>query len=201
MSNLVKKTEGLPELPRQEQIYARASQIMRRQYPPEPNGWGEFNSAATYLAALDAILPEAQAVLNDLQQLGRPASMLEIGKQLAILVKCYPNAGSADGEIYGRMLIEDVAAMQPSIGDIDAACRHLRRTSKFTPAISEVLEAIAEAKHHRHDITGKILDITTSRDRRVMEVEKEREQHEAHLAHQRTCWKYGDIIDPTQPPL
>jgi hypothetical protein len=198
-NSIVEKNRNLPELSRHEQIYARADSIMIRRYRPTRNGMGRAESS---LADLDAIMPEAQVALADLRALAQPASKMDIAKQLAILVKCYPNAGNADAEIYGRLLIEDVAAMQPAIGDLEAACRNLRRTSKFIPAISEVLEAIADAKNHRYDITRKLIDLTTSRDKQVREVEKEREQHQLYLDYQRTCWQPGDINDdPTAPPL
>jgi DNA-directed RNA polymerase subunit F len=200
-NNLIDKTANLPELPRQQQIYARADSVLFRQYPRDPDNWHKHNTASEYLAALDAIMPEAQAVLDDLRALARPASNQEIAKCLAILVKCYPNTGTADGEVYGRMLIEDVASMQPSVGDIEAACRHLRHTSRFTPAISEVLEAITEAKNHRHEITRKIVDITSSRDKRVREVEEEHQRHREYLEYQQTRYQPGMESDPTAVPL
>lgn len=197
-NSLVEKSGNLPELPRNEQIYQRANQIVVRRHGPQRLGMGRAESS---LADLDALLPDAQAVLDDLRALARPATKLEIAKQLAILVKCYPNIGTADGgEIYGRLLIEDVAAMQPSAADVEGACRKLRRTSRFCPVIAEVLEAISQAKHHLHDTTNKIADITKSRADQVKEVEKEQQRHEEYLDYQRTC---GPPInyDPTALPL
>jgi hypothetical protein len=199
MNTLVHKTANPPELPRDAQIYARADQIMIRRYGPRLPGMG---SAESSLAHLDAILPGAQAVLEDLRALARPATKLHIAKQLAILVKSIPNPGNnTDGEIFGRLLIEDTAASQPSIGDLEAACRNLRLTREFIPAIAKVLEAIADAKNHRHDITRKILDITTSRDKQIRAVEKERQQHQEYLEYHRTRYQSSADFDPTALPL
>ncbi len=79
--------------------------------------------------------------------MNRPATEIEIREHLAILIACL--AGSkADAAVYGRMLVIDVGAASPSIGALEAACRKLRRTCTFTPAISEVLTAIAEAEKY-----------------------------------------------------
>jgi hypothetical protein len=198
VTNLVRKTESLPELPHNEGIYARARQVMAKRYRL-PDGV-RYHTAATSLAGLDAVLPEAQSVLDDLRALARPASKLEIAKHLAVLVKSFPNAGSADGEIYGRMLIEDVGAMQPAIGDVEAGCRNLRRTSKFLPAIAEVLDALGEAKGKRSDRTREISDLIKSRDACLREVEKERQAHQEYLAYRRSCVPLVND-DLTLPPL
>jgi hypothetical protein len=79
---------------KQRRIYARADQIMIRRYGPRRPDMG---AAESNLADLDAILAEAQVALDDLRALARPATKLDIAKQLAILVKCYPNIGTADG--------------------------------------------------------------------------------------------------------
>jgi hypothetical protein len=94
--------------------------------------------------------------VDQLRALATPATELEIAKHLALLLKAYPNAKAADGEVFGAMLIDDVAATRPSIGDIQEACRYLRRTSKFLPTIAEVLEAVATARESRLTLTRSI---------------------------------------------
>lgn len=196
-NNLIDQTASLPELPRQKQIFARADSIMIRRYGPGRDGMGRAESS---LADLDAIMPESQSLLDDLHALARPASKQEIAKNLIILVKCYP-AATADGETYGRLLIEDVASIQPSIGDLEGGCRELRQTSRFCPAISEVLKAISDAKQRRHDITRQIANIVKSRDHQVREVEKERRQHQEYLDYHRARYQHLDMDDRTSLPL
>jgi hypothetical protein len=94
--------------------------------------------------------------LDELKALSLPATKLQIAKCLALLVKSFPNAGSADAEVYGGMLLQDVVAAKPTIGDLEEACRHIRRTSRFLPTIAEVLETLATTKETRRTITFSI---------------------------------------------
>lgn len=107
------------------------------------------NESAPYLAPYDWINRPVGNKLEKLRAAGRPASERETAENLALLLKAFPNAGAADGEIFGAMLVEDIAAMQPTIGDLQEACRWLRRTSRFLPTISEVLEALSLAREQR----------------------------------------------------
>jgi hypothetical protein len=135
--------------------------------------------AESYLDDLDAILPEAKAVLAELQAAARPASDLEIGKHLGVLVKCFPNTGTADRETYGSVLVLDVIAAQPSISDVEAACRMLRQTSNFMPTIAEVLTALHVEKQRREGtIRGVAHIVNYDRDRLVKEAEEERKLHQ-----------------------
>ncbi|MFY9954798.1 hypothetical protein [Bradyrhizobium sp.] len=62
------------------------------------------------------------------------------------MIKSFPNAGKANAEVFGRMLVEDVAATLPTVGALEAACRHLPRTNRFIPVIAEVLAALDVAE-------------------------------------------------------
>ncbi len=91
--------------------------------------------------------------------------------------------------------------MQPSIGDVEGACRKLRRTSRFCPTIAEALEALEAAKQHRHSITRQIIDITTSRDKHVRAVEQEHQRNQEYLEYQRTRSQPSIEFDPAALPL
>jgi hypothetical protein len=99
------------------------------------------------------------------------------------------------------MLIEDVAAMRPSIGDLEGGCRHIRRTSRFCPAIAEVLQAISEARQLRQDVTRKIANIAQSRDQHVREVEQEHRQRQEYLDYHKGRYQPLCGIDPSASPL
>lgn len=198
---LIENLNSVPDLPRHEEIFQRANQIMRQRYENLPKRLPErlrdehYLHAAANLAALDAVLPQAEAMLEELQNLGRPATKTDIAKHLALLVKSFPNAGSADCTVYGRMLCEDVAADKPSVSDIEAACRKIRRTSKFLPTISEVIEAIEKEKSRRLNVTSPISGLIESRDRLLREADEERKGNERHIAQR---WHYADD-DDSQP--
>jgi hypothetical protein len=188
---LIENLNSVPDLPRHEQIFQRANQIMRQRYESGPKQLPERmrdeHYAAANLAALDAILPPAEAILQELHNLGRPAAKTDIAKHLAVLVKSFPNAGSADCTVYGRMLCEDVAEDKPSVSDLEAACRKIRRTSKFLPTISEVIEAVGKEKSRRLRITGDIAGLIELRDMLLREADEERERNERHNSQR---WHY-----------
>ena len=84
--------------------------------------------------------------LAEITKATSPASVAETKTELALLVGAFPNASKGDLRIFGRMLVEDVAAQRPSVAALSLACRRLRRTARFVPTIAEVLEAIAAAE-------------------------------------------------------
>jgi hypothetical protein len=167
--SIVERNQALPDLPRNEQIFRRVNQVMRQRYAYRP-----LETAADKLAAVQAILPDAMSVLEQLESLAAPATKTEIAQHLALLVKSFPNAGNADGEVYGRMLIEDVATDLPAIGDIEDACRQIRKTSRFLPTIAEVIEAIGKAKSRRCAHTDRITELIESKEELEREIKRER---------------------------
>jgi hypothetical protein len=107
------------------------------------------DEVAAEVAALRAAIARVEAL--DLQDLGRrldtamqPATIKAVGTTLARLVAGYPTK-NRDPE-FGNILLDEVAAVGPSFGALEAAVRYLLRNSKFLPSIAEVLEAIGEAE-------------------------------------------------------
>jgi cell division protein FtsB len=75
------------------------------------------------------------------------ASREEIAQCLTLLIAAYPNASiKGDLTTFGRMLVEDVASLEPSVAAVDKACRELRQTKTFVPAIAEVIAAVRFAE-------------------------------------------------------
>jgi hypothetical protein len=152
------RTGKLPALPNIERVYANAHRV--RCIPSDQ----EF-------------MPEAQAALDGLNAVARPATELEIANHLTILITCYPNAGVADRSVYSRVLAEDVATMQPSIGVVESSCRNMRRTLKFCPAICEVLDAVKAAiKHHQY-----VTDHIAGRAKAIAQLDQKRQLRERRL--------------------
>jgi hypothetical protein len=128
---------------------------------------------------------------DELKALATPATKLQIAQCLALLLKSFPNAGAADAEVYGGMLVQDVAAAQPAIGDIQETCRHIRRTSRFLPTIAEVLDTLADAKHQRQTIMNSIWTGPSLE-----------QQHRRYLEHKPTVPQAPILIDdPLAIPL
>jgi hypothetical protein len=67
-------------------------------------------------------------------------------REIGLLLAAFPNAARADLAAFGRLACEDVWALQPSGIALETACRQLRRTTKFVPTISEILETLARVQ-------------------------------------------------------
>lgn len=93
------------------------------------------------LAALGAHLAASQI----------PATSDEIAEHLALTIGAFPNAKPANPEVFGRMLVEEVKASRPSIGALEAACRLVRRTQRFCPAIAEVIRTLELVENDLRD--------------------------------------------------
>lgn len=63
---------------------------------------------------------------------------------IAMLVGSIPNATPGNPEAYIGMMVEEVMTEDISLPALELACSQIRRRVKFTPSISEVIEAIQE---------------------------------------------------------
>lgn len=74
------------------------------------------------------------------------ATQTEIAERLALMVGSVPAGGGIDPEVYARVLVAEVGAIQPTIGAVTAAVRALIRTRRFLPAVADVLAEIERAE-------------------------------------------------------
>jgi hypothetical protein len=99
-------------------------------------------------AAIDRaerVIEMADAIRANLEDAMARATHDDVALHLASVVAAFPN--SRADEYFGKLLVADVGALEPSRGAIEAACRHLRRRDcKFLPAISEVCKAVEDAE-------------------------------------------------------
>ena len=65
---------------------------------------------------------------------------------IAVLMGSFPTSKIPEPEIFVRVLMDDVMALDPSFVEMEATCRHLRKTKKFMPSVSEVIETLEEQK-------------------------------------------------------
>ena len=54
----------------------------------------------------------------------------------------FPTSKIPEPEIFVRALMDDVMALDPSFVEMESTCRELRKTKKFMPSISEVIEEL-----------------------------------------------------------
>jgi hypothetical protein len=88
----------------------------------------------------------------------RPATPVEIAKCIGILVACYPGSSS---DIFVPIACSDILAENPTAFALEEACRTLRRTSKWLPRISEIIEAIADAEEDLRNMAARLQRVTT----------------------------------------
>jgi hypothetical protein len=65
-----------------------------------------------------------------------------VSQQVALLIGSFPNAGPHNGEVYTRMLIEEIYRQDPCPCELESACRRIRRTMTFPPSIAEVIRVL-----------------------------------------------------------
>lgn len=107
--------------------------------PSAPTLRGNIERAERFLA-------DCSAVDGALREAVEPVPITEIGRQLDAFVAAWPNASGADLAGYGAQLADDVIERRPCRHALREALRHLRQTSRFPPAIAEVLAALDEAQ-------------------------------------------------------
>jgi hypothetical protein len=92
--------------------------------------------------------PEFRELQERTERIKGRASKKQLVEHLGLLVASFPpsKATGLEMEVFTRMLFEDVGALRPTVMALEIACRKLRRTMKFTPAICEVREAVIEAE-------------------------------------------------------
>jgi hypothetical protein len=165
MMNKIVTTGNMPRLC---QIFVRANEILTQ--------WGKRFGCGE-LATFDAILPQAQAVLADLQADQEPAPRPVIANHITIVSGCF-SSGPASAETYARTMMEYVAAMQSPTGDLEDACYGIirYRTSPFQPTIAEVLNALTSVKEHREDMIRQITEITSMDRNKLVQAEEQERQ-------------------------
>jgi hypothetical protein len=69
-----------------------------------------------------------------------------VARMIAVLMGSFPTSKIPEPEIFVRVLMDDVMALDPSFVEMESTCRELRKTKKFMPSVSEVIEELEEQK-------------------------------------------------------
>ncbi len=115
---------------------------------------GEFPELSVlrgHIARAEAFLDGCEAHAAALREAAEPVPVDEIGPALGLFVTAWPNASGADLAGYGAQLAEDVIERRPCCHALRTALRRLRQTSRFLPAIAEVLGALDAAQARVRD--------------------------------------------------
>lgn len=68
----------------------------------------------------------------------------QVAKMITVLMGSFPTAKIPEPEIFVPTLLDDVMALAPRFVELESTCRHLRKTKRFMPSISEVIETLEE---------------------------------------------------------
>lgn len=71
----------------------------------------------------------------------------EVARMITVLMGSFPTSKIPEPEIFVRVLLDDVMALEPSFVELESTCRHLRQTQKFMPSISEVVGTLKEQQN------------------------------------------------------
>lgn len=138
---------GIGDLAQLRSTYARTKEIISILYSEATNRGGcSDGEVRRAISWAEQNAGELAARKQSLEAAMRPATDEEIGKSLLFLGGAFPNTGKSDLTAFGELFMQYVRDAAPSLIVLQAACDRLIRTLRFLPVISEVLEAIAEAR-------------------------------------------------------
>jgi hypothetical protein len=111
-------------------------------------GTSEGGDVEAAIAEADRLVAEGrlQTLIASLRNELAAVTRNDVKREVGILLAAFPNAARADLAAFGRLACEDVWALRPGRITLETACRQLRRTAKFVPTISEILETLARVQ-------------------------------------------------------
>lgn len=112
-------------------------------------GTSEGGDVEAAIAEADRLAAEGRLqtlVANLRNELATTITRNDVKREIGFLLAAFPNTARTDLAAFGRLACEDVWALQPGRIALETACRQLRRTAKFVPTISEILETLARVQ-------------------------------------------------------
>lgn len=91
-----------------------------------------------------------------------------VSEQVGALLGSFPNAVPHAPKVYTTMLIEEIIAANPSALALESACREIRRSKTFAPAIAEVLALLREHEERWNDQRHWITELDERLQRRAL---------------------------------
>lgn len=102
--------------------------------------------------ALLAKFPSAEQERDRAAQISRAmkagSDRKAIVGMVAMLIDAFPSGRPANPEAYLDTIVHDLLSLRYSPEVVALACRNIRRTSKFLPSVSEIMEAAENAYSH-----------------------------------------------------
>jgi hypothetical protein len=100
-----------------------------------------LNDVSDLIARLPSAEQEQDRARQIAQALQADGSRKAIVAMVAMLIDAFPSGRPANPEAYLDAIVYDLLAMRFSASVVAMACQSVRRTHKFLPSISEIIEA------------------------------------------------------------
>ncbi|OKO71892.1 hypothetical protein [Bradyrhizobium sp. AS23.2] len=95
------------------------------------------------IATGEALRAEHAALFEQVEAAWATATIDDCRRELGILLLAFPGKSAADLSTFAHIALADVVDVRPTRLILCAACRRLRQTLKFQPALSELLAALS----------------------------------------------------------
>ncbi len=85
----------------------------------------------------------------------------EVAKMIMFLMGSFPTEKIPQPKVFVKVLLDDIMALNPDFVEMESTCRELRKTKKFMPSISEVVEELEKQKKlwsNRYDVVENLED-------------------------------------------
>jgi hypothetical protein len=124
-----------------------AKEVQRLSNVLHPWSTSSLDTLAENIAAAEVMVaaPEYQALVGAVRAALAPASVADITRELGLLFACYP-AKDVDIGVLVDYAVEEVISDRPSKLQLELSCRRIRRTCKFRPSISEIVDALDDVE-------------------------------------------------------
>lgn len=123
---------------------------------------------------------EESALRRELTAALQPISPRDLKTALAKMLAAFPQRGPAEPRGYVAVLAEHLAEFPADA--LDSACRQIVRTSRFLPAVAEVVALADEAIARRRHAVGALNAVRHERQRRQAKAEAEAKRGADRLA-------------------
>jgi hypothetical protein len=120
------------------------------QYGPDPVALAREFQRGWAIYERDELYEETKKARPDLLDCWttRVIKRRVVSEMISLLVGSFANANPGSGEVFMKMLVEEVRAANPGASVLEATCREIRRTHTFVPVIAEVLKILRKQAEH-----------------------------------------------------
>lgn len=123
------------------------------------HAWNPRLTLGEAIPAAELLLSACASQSSALRHALEPMPREDLKRATIDLLTAWPNASRGDLAGYGAQLVRDVLERQPCRYAVREGFRKLRHTSRFLPAIAEVIDALDEAQSRIRDFSARLTQL------------------------------------------